>query len=104
MRNNGETAVIVARQHSSARHGGEARRAAHSLTPRTRCISPPPCGEGLGVGVARFFRRWRHRALTASPPSPTLPHKGGGSTPSVGRGSAPRSRRWPQIHMRHPRA
>jgi itaconate CoA-transferase len=46
--------------------------------------SPPPCGEGLGVGVARFFRRWRLRHLTASPPSPALPHKGGGSTPSAG--------------------
>src|SRR5262249_12937953 len=54
--------------------------AAHSVH------SPPSCGEGLGVGVVRFFRRWRHRALTASPPSPTLPHKGGGSTPSMGEG------------------
>jgi hypothetical protein len=48
--------------------------------------SPQPAGEGLGVGVARFFRRWRHRALTAPPPSPPLPHKGGGSTPSAGGG------------------
>src|SRR5262249_6119327 len=39
------------------------------------------CGEGLGVGVVRFFHGWRHRHLTAPPPSPTLPHKGGGSRP-----------------------
>src|SRR5262249_25434514 len=44
--------------------------------------SPPPCGEGSGVGVVRFFCRWRHHYLAASPPSPALPHKGGGSTPS----------------------
>src|SRR5260370_16832897 len=36
--------------------------------------SPPPCGEGLGVGVVRFLRRWRHHYLAASPPSPPLPH------------------------------
>src|SRR5262249_26992923 len=40
--------------------------------------SPPPCGEGLGVGVARFLRRWRHRYLTASPPSPALPQPAAG--------------------------
>src|SRR6516225_4086428 len=38
--------------------------------------SPPPCGEGLGVGVARLAQR---RLPYAPPPSPTLPHKGGGS-------------------------
>src|SRR6266545_7876916 len=36
----------------------------------------------LGVGVARFLRRWRHHYVAASPPSPTLPHKKGGSRPS----------------------
>src|SRR5262249_61139755 len=50
--------------------------AAHSVH------SPPPCGEGLGVGVVRFFHRWRHRTLTASPPSPTLPHNGGTTRPT----------------------
>jgi tRNA pseudouridine32 synthase/23S rRNA pseudouridine746 synthase len=41
-----------------------------------RC-SPPPCGEGLGVGVARL-----RTPVDASPdlttPHPALPHKGGG--------------------------
>src|SRR6516165_10547003 len=77
----------------AAKHVARTPRAPPFLVPQTRCISPPPCGEGLGVGVVRFFHEWRHRALTASPPSPTLPHKGGGSTPSAGRGCAPSSRR-----------
>ncbi len=34
--------------------------------------SPPPCGEGLGVGV-------RIGGLCWVPPSLTLPHKGGGN-------------------------
>src|SRR6516165_3607043 len=34
--------------------------------------SPPPCGEGLGVGV-------HTTSLSVSPPTPTLPRKGGGS-------------------------
>ena len=37
--------------------------------------SPPPCGEGSGVGVARD---------PTLPPTPTLPHKGGGSRSSMG--------------------
>src|SRR5262245_51203275 len=52
-------------------------RGAHSVR------SPPPCGEGSGVGVVRFSCRWHHRHLAASPPSPALPHKGGGSKPSL---------------------
>ena len=40
--------------------------------------SPPPCGEGLGVGVARSAK-----VVSASrelpTPHPTLPHKGGGN-------------------------
>src|SRR6266849_2558370 len=35
--------------------------------------SPPPCGEGSGVGVGHF------QCSTARPPTPSLPHKGGGS-------------------------
>src|SRR5579871_3408098 len=48
---------------------GESIRAATS-TLRT----PPPCGEGLGVAVV-----WRDLARLLRPPTPTLPHKGGGS-------------------------
>ena len=43
------------------------------------CLNSLPCGEGLGVGVVIGGRS---RAKTTTP-SPTLPHKGGGSTPSV---------------------
>jgi hypothetical protein len=39
--------------------------------------SPQPAGKGLGVGVARFLRRWRQHHLTAPPPSPPLPRKRG---------------------------
>src|SRR5262249_11372635 len=39
--------------------------------------SPPPCGEGLGVGVVQFFRRRRHHHLAASPPLPNPPPQGG---------------------------
>ena len=48
--------------------------------PHTRVCSPPPCGEGLGVGVAPLVR-WRF--TKRRPPSPTLPRKGGGSTPPL---------------------
>src|SRR5262249_52141900 len=41
--------------------------------------SPPPCGEGLGVGVARLARSRCH----STTPSPALPHKGGGNRPSL---------------------
>src|SRR5262249_4207673 len=54
--------------------------AAHSMR------SPPPCGEGLGVGVVRFVRSWRHCRHTAPPPSPPLPHTGAGSKRSLPRG------------------
>jgi tRNA pseudouridine32 synthase/23S rRNA pseudouridine746 synthase len=37
-------------------------------------FSPPPCGEGLGVGVERDAPA----TPNSQPPSPTLPHKGGG--------------------------
>src|SRR6516165_12799810 len=41
--------------------------------PRTRCRSPPPCGEGLGVGV-RVGARVPHKAMT---PLPHPPPQGG---------------------------
>jgi hypothetical protein len=37
---------------------------------------PPPCGEGLGVGV-------HIGSLSSVPPSLTLPHKGGGNVPPL---------------------
>src|SRR5262249_41113639 len=66
-----------------------------------RCSSlgalPSPLWGGVGGGGGAMFLRWRHPHLAASPPSPALPHKGGGSTPSAERertGSAgPASRR-----------
>src|SRR5690349_3191214 len=50
--------------------------------------SPPPCGEGTGVGVVR-------ESLPYDPPPPTLPHKGGSTS------SLPRRRH--QHHISHPR-
>ena len=47
--------------------------------PPTRPL--PPCGGGLGRGVARTHREISVKARTASaarPPTPALPHKGGG--------------------------
>ena len=35
------------------------------------------------MGVVRFVRSWRHHNYTDLPPSPPLPHKGGGSRPSL---------------------
>src|SRR6266699_7222726 len=52
-------------------------------------VYPTSAGEGLGVGVVRLLRRWRDHYLTAPPPSPPLPHKGGGSRPSLWLASAP---------------
>src|SRR5262249_61347254 len=40
--------------------------------------SPPPCGEGRGVGVVVWGNV---SASPHHPPSPTLPHKGGGGRP-----------------------
>ena len=55
------------------------------IVSRTPLGSPPPCGEGLGVGVPRSFRG---RQPTQLPPSPPLPLKGGGSR------AAPRPLLW----------
>ncbi len=46
---------------------------------RTRCAPSPQRGEGGGGG--RCLREWS--CITAPPPSPALPHKGGGSRPSL---------------------
>src|SRR5262245_36620414 len=61
------------------------------LAPQSRSAPLPLVGEGLGVGVVRLLCRSRHRDLTA-PPSPPLPHKGGGSRPRLGRGRTPSPR------------
>src|SRR5712692_4092322 len=52
----------------------ESVRAAYSA------CSLPPCGGGLGRGVARFGNAG---ASISRPPPPTPPHKGEGSTASV---------------------
>src|SRR5690348_438650 len=49
------------------------------LVPRTQVHSPPPCGEGLGVGVDVVAPTER----LARPPSLALPRKGGGNRPCV---------------------
>ncbi len=50
----------------------------HAIAASSVC-SPPPCGGGVGGGG----RSWRRPlAQQQGPPSPPLPHKGGGSRPS----------------------
>src|SRR5262245_55147017 len=51
----------------------------HASATRT-AGSPPPCGEGLGVGVLL-----KRELSAARPPSPALPHKGGGSPQRIWR-------------------
>jgi len=50
----------------------------NGLRQGTLSRSPPPCGEGLGVGV-------RIGGLCWAPPSLTLPRKGGGDGESIAR-------------------
>src|SRR5262249_61778394 len=45
-------------------------------------VLPSPFWGGVGGGGRAMFLRWRHHHVTAPPPSPALPHKGGGSRPS----------------------
>ena len=74
----GERRGAAHRAEGRAGHGGGVMLMTawrSKAAPSTRWCSPPPCGEGLGVGVVRGSIASRH----ASPPSPTLPHKGGGS-------------------------
>src|SRR6266516_4667549 len=45
--------------------------------------SPPPCGEGLGVGVVRFFAGVATEISPYHPLPIPPPHNGGGSRPSL---------------------
>ena len=51
------------------------REAGPLLKARRPFFSPPPCGEGSGVGVVRMGHLMCH---TSRPSAPTLPRKGGG--------------------------
>ena len=53
----------------------------HCRAANSEC-SPPPCGEGLGVGVVA---RRNLSIFSQLPPSLTLPHKGGGNRPRLPR-------------------
>src|SRR5712671_1740286 len=68
-----ENAGVTKRSEAKAR----TRRGTASFT-RAESFSPPPCGEGSGVGV-----RVGYAALNRTTPLPTLPHKGGGSAMPV---------------------
>src|SRR5262249_56205170 len=62
-----ESGVIVARQHSSARHGGEARRARparHSQRKSGSCVPSPVYGGGTGRGHAKRLTRACHTLPT----------------------------------------
>src|SRR5712671_2645658 len=63
------SAGVTKRSEAKAR----TRRGTASFT-RAESFSPPPCGEGSGVGV-----RVGCAALNRTTPLPALPHKGGGS-------------------------
>src|SRR5262245_65028711 len=73
MRDNGETGVIVAREHSSARQSREARRARsarHGPRKSGSCVPSPVYGGGTGRGHAK-------RQSVRAHPLPTLPRKRG---------------------------
>src|SRR4051812_1127829 len=53
-------------------------------------VFPSPLWGGVRGGGSSWRTQLGRQQL---PPSPTLPHKGGGSTPRVGRGRTPTSRR-----------
>src|SRR5438105_11966238 len=55
---------------------------ANNQAARSVC-SPSPLRGGVGGGVVRCFSGGATEFHPRHPPSPTLPHKGGGSRPSV---------------------
>src|SRR5436189_2399846 len=57
--------------------------------------SPPPCGEGLGVGVARFLHRWPDHYLAAPPPPHPSPTRGEGAHRVCGNKHPPHQSRRP---------
>ena len=70
---------------SLPRNNSAAVRPPEDIMNMRRVFSPPPCGEGSGVGVerCRVCEDWRVDArplsrVASRPPTPTLPHKGGG--------------------------
>src|SRR5712671_2571537 len=52
------------------------------VAPRTRCAPLPLVGRGRGWGSRNSLAGGPTAISPARPPSPTLPHKGGGSRPS----------------------
>src|SRR5712675_2265847 len=66
----GEAAAHRARASTRGTSGDVAKRDA--VTKRDASSSPPPSGEGSGVGGTSG-------TVLGSPPSPPLPHRGGGS-------------------------
>src|SRR6266545_435654 len=62
---------------------------------------PSPLWGRVGGGGSAMICRWRHWRLAAPPPSPTLPHKGGGNRPSLGRDTDHHIRRHPLIIDHH---
>jgi len=90
MRDNGETAVIVARKHSSARQPREARRgqAAGAATdnPSAPASPPPLAGEGQGGGMQQGSRVQAHPLPTPPPQAGEGAHRAcGKGAPSVRR-------------------
>src|SRR5262249_58184840 len=65
---------------AAQRHRDRNRPQAVVKSRRGLGVFPSPLWGGVRGGGGRVGQR---RCITASPPSPTLPHKGGGSRPSL---------------------
>src|SRR5262249_61145284 len=88
MRDNGETVVIVAREHSSARHGGEATvgTVVFLSLRKLGALPLPLVRRGQGWGGRDSFAGG---AIELAPhhPLPNPPPQGGRGTPRVRRGA-----------------